>query len=152
MPTDNQEVPTRQPNSVSRYPSELRFLGVLPFILLALLLALDATRARQPAGWAIFAAALALIAWRLWICGLLVTGDAVVIRNLPRTFRLNFSEIEAVSFGPGRSPSNGWGYIHIRTTNGRDIRTTCAHRSPVEGGALAVAISTDLSTRVAGRA
>ena len=86
---------------------------------------------------ACFAGITGFVAYRNWVGGVAYIDERVVIRNVLATRQIPMSNVQRAVFVPGRTPFTEWGYVWIKTVDGRSYRCTSLRRSPLDGEALA---------------
>lgn len=82
------------------------------------------------AGGLAFAALFGFVAYRNWVAGLYIDPDLVTIRNVFLTRRWTRTNVIGADFKVGRFALAGWGYVFIRTTDGKAHRVTALRRPP----------------------
>jgi hypothetical protein len=90
--------------------------------------------------------AICLIAYRIWVGGLFLTPNSMIIRNVFSTRHFSLGEVIRAQFV--RDPRSArWGYIKIETTGGGETKITTLRRRSTDGSDLAKSINTELRSR-----
>jgi hypothetical protein len=149
-PPDNAVVTTHPGGPSAVYQTRSRVRATVAMAAFALLILVTSASQHALAAGLIFATVAAAVGRRNWIGGVTVTQHELIIRNVTRTVRVPLTQVADVSFAPSGALSGRWGYLHVQTRRGVNVRVTSLRRSPLDGAALAVAIKDDVAARAAG--
>lgn len=120
-------------------------IGLASLAVLVALISIGKASTWSVAGGLIFAALFGLVAYRNWAAGLYIEPERITIRNVFLTRRLKLGSVAGAEFSVGRLALAGWGYVYLRTTDGKRRRITALRRPPATGARTVGEINTALA-------